>query len=61
MSSLVSRVHAMLVRVDGALHLIDAGSTNGTSTAGRDVKCEPVLAGQIYELGKMFVRWEPSH
>ena len=61
MSDQVSRVHAMLVRIEGTLHIVDTGSTNGTITGNRAVKCEPIGAGQAYALGRMIVRWEPTH
>ncbi|HVE83182.1 MAG TPA: FHA domain-containing protein [Myxococcales bacterium] len=57
----VSRVHAVLLRCDGELHLIDAGSTNGTFRDDHEVKCERVEPGCRYRLGRMRVRWEPVH
>jgi hypothetical protein len=59
-SDLVSRVHAIVLRCDGVLHIIDAGSTNGIVRGDEDVRCEPVRAGAKYVLGKMRVRWLPK-
>lgn len=62
MSDDVSRVHAMLVTVNGSLHIVDAGSTNGTRSPTHDtVKCEPVVGGATYRLGRLGARWEPTH
>jgi hypothetical protein len=61
MSQDVSRVHAVLLQCDGELHLIDAGSTNGTFLGDREVKCGWVQSGCRYRLGRMRVRWEPTH
>jgi hypothetical protein len=57
----VSRVHAVLLQCDGELHLIDAGSTNGTYRGDQELKCEPVQPGCRYRLNRMPVRWEPAH
>ncbi|HYV47566.1 MAG TPA: FHA domain-containing protein [Myxococcaceae bacterium] len=61
MSLEVSRVHAILLRCDGELHLIDAGSTNGTFQGDQEVKCAWVQPGCRYRLGRMRVQWEPTH
>ncbi len=53
----VSRVHAVLVRVGGVVHLVDAGSTNGTWCGEREVKCEPATSGHQFQLGRMGLRW----
>jgi hypothetical protein len=57
----VSRVHAVLLQCDGELHLIDAGSTNGTYHGDQEVKCEPVQPGGRYSLDWVPLRWEPTH
>jgi hypothetical protein len=56
-SDRVSRVHAVLVEVAGQVHLVDAGSTNGTTLDGEDVRCAAVLEGRWYELGSMWMSW----
>jgi hypothetical protein len=57
----VSRVHAVLIEVDGKVHLIDAGSTNGTFAGERAVRCEPVVEAQTYLLGSTRMTWQRSH
>jgi hypothetical protein len=58
----VSRVHAVLLRFEGEVHLIDAGSKNGTFKGDQRVKCAPVEVGCPYRLGKRtHVRWEPVY
>ena len=60
MNHMVSRVHAVLLRFDGELHLIDAGSTNGVLKGAQEVKCAPVEPNCDYQLGGMRVRWEST-
>ena len=55
-----SRVHAVLMLVDGEVRLIDAGSSNGTFRGATRVKSEPMHPGQPYTLGRMQVRWAPA-
>lgn len=58
----VSRVHAVLIRSDGALHLIDAGSTNGTFLGEREIRCAVIEPGSEYRLGRaggLTLRWTP--
>ena len=50
---------ARAVAVDGAVHIIDAGSTNGVVTGEIEVKCAPIQEGCEYLLGKMRMRWHP--
>ena len=57
----VSRLHAMLARVDGTIHLIDLCSTNGTFKGDAPVKCAPVEPGARYHLGRTPLRWESPH
>lgn len=61
MTGAVSRVHAVLISVEGLVHIIDAGSTNGVLVGEAQVKCAPVEPGAAYSLGTMRVRWDPTH
>jgi hypothetical protein len=56
----VSRVHAVLLTIDGVTHLIDAGSTNGTWHDGEEIRCQPLRDGDVYELGDSSLRWSTS-
>lgn len=47
----ISRVHAVLLRLDGEVYLFDAGSTNGTWRLDREVKREPLQHGVVLMLG----------
>ncbi|MFO0598314.1 MAG: FHA domain-containing protein [Myxococcaceae bacterium] len=56
--SFTSRVHAVIVNVDGVPHLVDAGSTNGVVDAsGRRVWCQPLRDGQRFTLGNAKLTW----
>jgi pSer/pThr/pTyr-binding forkhead associated (FHA) protein len=57
----VSRVHAMLLYEGGLLHVIDAGSTNGTLVRGRNIHCEPMPPGERVELAQAHVIWDPAN
>lgn len=59
----VSRVHAALVRVDGELLLVDAGSTNGLWRPGaEEVRCIAWRAGDPIELwGLGRLEWSDAH
>lgn len=57
----VSRVHAMLLCDGGSLHVIDAGSTNGTSLRGLPVRCEPMPAGERVWIGSASMVWDPAN
>lgn len=61
MSDRVSRVHAVLIAIEGEVHLVDAGSTNGTRVDDEEFKCGPVEHGRSYSLGDLSVRWMPVH
>lgn len=61
MTDEVSRVHAVLIAVDGKVHLVDAGSTNGIMKGDVEVKCAPIEAGCAYSLCGTSVRWERVH
>lgn len=55
---LVSRVHAVALRIDGVPHLIDAGSSNGTwQRAGERVRCSRLEDGDVFGLGDSTVEW----
>ncbi|MHB8876046.1 MAG: FHA domain-containing protein, partial [Myxococcaceae bacterium] len=60
MTDAVSRVHAMLIAVEGDAYLVDAGSTNGVFAGKVEVKCAAVEAGCEFSLGGMTVRWEKA-
>ena len=48
----VSRVHAVVLNVDGAPHLIDTGSSNGTwHHAGQRVRCWKLTDGDVFFVG----------
>ena len=57
-NDLVSRVHAVLIEVDGVVHLVDAGSSNGTSLDGQAIACAPVLESGRYRLGPVGLSWK---
>ena len=48
----ISRVHAVILAVDGAPHVIDLGSTNGTWIDGREVRLSPLVPGMMFRLGE---------
>lgn len=57
---MVSRVHTVLLNVDGVLHVIDAGSTNGTWVRGEEVRCQQIHAGDIIEMGHSRFKWDAA-
>lgn len=60
----VSRVHAAVLRVDGQLLLVDAGSTHGLWRAGAEpVRCTAWRAGDPIQLGEDIARleWSDAH
>lgn len=57
----VSRVHAFLLLEGGVLHVIDAGSTNGTLHRGRAVRCEPMPAGERVAFASASLVWDPAN
>ena len=60
----VSRVHALVLRLDDALLLIDAGSRNGTWCGREEIRCAPLETDVEYQLADengATVRWKPSH
>lgn len=60
----ISRVHAAVLRVDGQLLLVDAGSTNGLwRTRAEEVRCTPWGPGDPILLGDDLARleWSDAH
>lgn len=55
----VSRVHSVLIAIDGSVFIADAGSTNGTWLGEREVKCAPVAQGSSFTIGNLKVSWIP--
>ena len=61
LDSTVSRVHALVIRETGALHVVDVGSTNGTLLDGKRISCEPLTPDSVFRLGyDLWLRWEPA-
>lgn len=48
----ISRVHAVVVAVDGAPHVLDLGSTNGTWLDGKEIKVARLSPGSAFRLGE---------
>lgn len=58
----VSRVHAVLLRLEEELFIIDAGSTNGTWRVDREVKIDRLHDGDVVMLGQdVTLCWRDSH
>jgi hypothetical protein len=56
----LSRVHALLLKVDGKLHVIDTASTCGIEVRGRPVRAHAMTAGENVLLGRgAAIRWRP--
>jgi hypothetical protein len=54
----VSRVHAVLLELDGEPYLVDTGSTNGTWVNGREIALSPLTDGVEFDLGsELKLRW----
>jgi hypothetical protein len=58
--SRVSRVHAVLLTLDGVPHIIDACSTNGLWCGDEAVRCQPVRDGDVFEFGDCTLQWSAS-
>ena len=58
-----SRVHALLIEVNGAVHIIDTASTHGVYVQGRAVRVHRVSAGEDVVLGHHLasLRWHAVH
>jgi hypothetical protein len=53
-----SRVHAMVVSIDGVPHLVNAGSSNGTWHSSKvPVKCWKLVDGDTFWIGDSSVTW----
>ena len=46
----VSRIHALIYRQDGEIHLLDLGSSNGTKVDGTTVGASPVVVPTVAEI-----------
>ncbi len=57
----VSRHHARLEYSDGAFHLLDLGSTNGTRVSGRPVQHAVLRDGDQIEFGSLHLQFLPYH
>jgi hypothetical protein len=60
----ISRVHVLVIDIDGSLYAVDAGSTHGTwlRTQQREVRITPLVAGEELMLGEELavLRWSPA-
>jgi hypothetical protein len=58
-----SRVHALLLEVNGAVHVIDTASTHGVFVQGRAVRVHRINAGEEVVLGHhlAWLRWHSVH
>lgn len=62
-SANVSRVHALVIRVDGAVWIVDTGSTNSTWIDGTEARCAQLGPGVLAQLSQdqsLTVRWHPA-
>jgi hypothetical protein len=58
----LSRVHALLLKVDGTVHVIDTASTNGIEVRRTPVRAHALTAGEEMILGgAVSIRWHPVH
>ena len=59
----ISRVHVMLLEVDGELHVIDTASTMGVTVGGMAVRSHPVTSASeiLLSKGLAYIRWNPVH
>lgn len=55
----VSRVHAVILALEGVVHIVDAGSMNGVTLGEAAVHCAPMQPAETYALASMHVRWMP--
>jgi hypothetical protein len=58
----ISRVHVLVLDIDGALYAIDTGSTNGISIGKDEVRITALAAGTELVLGDDLARmeWRPG-
>jgi hypothetical protein len=58
----LSRVHLLVLELDGALYAIDTASRNGSWCGGERVRATPLRPGLLVSLaGKATVEWRPFH
>jgi hypothetical protein len=57
----ISRVHALVVRDEGEIYLVDLCSTNGVWVGDKEVRLRRLIAGEEFRLGsRTGVRWQPT-
>jgi len=58
-----SRVHALLLEVDGRVHVVDTASTHGVHVGGSAVRVHAISAGEEVVLGQdvASLRWHATH
>jgi hypothetical protein len=58
----ISRVHLLVIQIDGALYAIDTASMNGTWQGGLSVRSAKLLPGTVLRLAcHATVEWRPLH
>lgn len=58
----VSRVHALVLALDGEVFIADTGSTNGVWDGGDEVRIAPMGSGRAFHLGRnVAVQWTTAH
>lgn len=58
----VSRVHALVLALDGDVYLADTGSSNGVWSGGREVRIAKMDSSGVFQLGQdVAVQWAPAH
>lgn len=58
----LSRVHLLVIEVDGALYAVDTASRNGTCVGAERVRCVRLEPGRRLVLaGELSVEWHPHH
>jgi hypothetical protein len=63
LSSQVSRVHALVLGIDGEVFIADTGSTNGLWEGSRRQRLARMETGRSFGLGRddAVVQWSPAH
>lgn len=58
----ISRVHTLLMLIDGAVHAIDTASTNGIWFRGAEIRHHPLSYGDELEIGSRlaWIRWDAT-
>jgi pSer/pThr/pTyr-binding forkhead associated (FHA) protein len=58
----ISRVHLLVIEIDGALYAIDTASKNGTWQGGLPVRSARLVPGAVLRLARhATVEWRPLH